>query len=134
MNPAEACDEPDPGRRATVLVTEDHALIRMEMCEYLRDAGFRVLEAADAEEALQVLRSSLEVAVLITDVRMPGECDGLGLAAIARERRPGIKVVIVSGDAADADARRLSDLFLRKPYNIGVLVEQVRALQGDSAP
>ena len=120
------------GSPPPVLVVEDDAIIRMEMCEFLRDAGFNVYEASDGGEALRVLGSSVHLVALITDVKMPGECDGLELAARARASRPDIKIVIVSGDAPDGAARQRSDVFLRKPYNIGRLVEHTRELTGFS--
>jgi DNA-binding NtrC family response regulator len=114
--------------RATVLIVEDEVLIRMLLSEALRSAGFEVIEAADADEALAVLHTSPCPDTLITDVKMPGQIDGLGLAQIVRRTQPQLKVIVTSGHAAADAATEIADAFVRKPYDLGGLVRQVRAL------
>jgi CheY-like chemotaxis protein len=118
----------DGGARVTVLIVEDEVLIRMLLSEALRSAGFEVIEAADADEALAVLHTSPCPDTLITDVKMPGRMDGLGLAEVVRRTRPQLKVIVTSGHAAADAAIEVADAFVRKPYDLGSLVGQVRAL------
>ncbi len=83
-------------RSAIILVVEDEVLIRMMMATELRAAGFAVLEAANADEALKVLRSSEPVDLMVTDIRMPGTMDGIRLAALVRGMWESIKIIIAS--------------------------------------
>ena len=74
----------------TVLVVEDDILLRLSIAAYLRDCGYRVIEAADADEAVVVLkRPDLEVDVLFSDVEMPGAMDGFGARPVDARERPG---------------------------------------------
>ena len=116
--------------RPTVLVVEDEILIRMMVSESLRHAGCEVVEAASADEALEVLSASTGPDVLITDVKMPGAVDGLELASRVRKAHPGLKVVITSGHAPARNADGLADAFLAKPFALEHLVGRVRALVG----
>src|SRR5690349_18176135 len=68
------------GTGKTVLVAEDEVLVRLDISDYLRAHGYNVIEANSAAEAIQVFKSDLEVAVVFTDVRMPGTTDGIDLA------------------------------------------------------
>jgi two-component system, response regulator PdtaR len=118
-------------RELTVLLVEDEVLTRLMLADELRSQGLQVLEASNADEALTVLHSSLPVHLLFTDIRMPGEMDGVALAKFAHARFPRIKSIIGSswqpesiGDFADA--------FLAKPCDLRELAEQVRRLLGES--
>lgn len=117
--------------RPTVLIVEDEVLIRLSIAEELRDQGLQVLEAADAEEALAVLASSLPVHVLFTDLRMPGRLDGVGLSRYAREHYPQIKLVLTSGQPLDEYARASADVFLAKPYDQREVVREIESLLGE---
>lgn len=89
----------------TVLVVEDDVLVRLVIAGYLRDCGYRVLEAASADEAVQLLqRGEAQVDVVLTDVEMPGEMDGFALAQWVRRERPDIEVVMAGTPARAADA------------------------------
>jgi DNA-binding NtrC family response regulator len=94
-----------------VLVVEDETLVRLVANDMLTDAGYRVLEARDGQEALAILEVHENIRVLFTDIRMPN-IDGLKLAEIAGERWPDIGVVITSGDTAAPKGAT----FLAKPY------------------
>lgn len=115
----------------TILVVEDEVLVRMVIADYLRECGYRVIEAATADEALSVIRSDEPVALVFTDVQMPGTMDGFALARWLRAERPGIHVIITSGieRAADkaADLCKQSPL-VGKPYHPQKVAEQIRAL------
>lgn len=101
-----------------VLVVEDEPIIRMNAVDMLEEAGFEVLEAANADAALTILEArSREIAALFTDIHMPGSMDGMALVTLVAERRPDIRPFVTSGhtiirDAEIADHGR----FLAKPY------------------
>jgi len=127
VTPAEAPNT-EPAAAGTLLVVEDEVLIRTLMCDFLRGEGFTVIEAADADEGQQVLRSAAPLALMITDVRMPGALDGIALARLARQIRPGLRLIVSSGHAAEPEALRAADLFMRKPYDLAHLARRIREL------
>ena len=86
-----------PEDRSTVLLVEDEPLIRLFVAELLEDAGFKVVEAANATEALVILEAGLPVNVLLTDVDMPTGCNGFELAHKIHECRPEAEILIMSG-------------------------------------
>ena len=82
----------DPANpKQVVLVVEDEALIRMHAAEMIRDLGFEVLEAANADQAISLLESNSEISVVFTDIQMPGSMDGLRLLAVVRDRWPPLR-------------------------------------------
>ncbi len=119
----------------TILVVEDEADVRMLVTEMMHDQGYRVLEAADGEAGLQLLRSPERVDLLVTDIGLPG-MDGRQLADAARERRPGLKVLFITGYAHSPTGGRDTALkpgmaMMLKPFALGTLVEKVgRMIQG----
>lgn len=98
----------------------------MMVLDSLEDSGLSVLEAQDAEEALGLLARHPEIGLLFTDVNMPGEMDGFGLAARAVNARPDLRLIMSSGREYFSNAS-LPDhgKFIAKPYNPGDLVELV---------
>ncbi len=103
-----------------MLVVEDEALIRLMLAAEFEDGGFKVHEAGSADEAVRLLEAGLQVAAVVTDVRMPGSMDGLGLAAWLADRRPSLRVVIISGYVTTSEAAGLNPAIaavLAKPYN-----------------
>ncbi len=98
----------------TVLLVEDDGLIRMTTAEILQDAGFVVVEAASAEEALTALQS-IHVDVLVTDINLPG-ASGRDLAARARTLRPSALVVFATGDPTSVKSEK-DAIILSKPYD-----------------
>jgi CheY-like chemotaxis protein len=103
--------------RPAILVVEDELLIRMCAASCLEQAGFDVIEAADGEEARDAFDARGDVALLFTDVDMPGTLDGLGLAHEIRRRRPGLPVIITTGKTTpDEDQMPSGGRFLAKPY------------------
>lgn len=115
-------------RIPVVLIVEDEILIRMLLSEALRQEGYAVIEAANADEAFLVLHATPNPDVLVTDVRMPGTVDGFQLAAFVRRTRPKLKVIITSGHAGPDGALGLADAFLPKPYELGAIVGRIRML------
>ena len=112
-----------------ILVVEDETFIRMDVVEMLRAAGFHVLEAINAYEAIQMLERNSGVRVIFTDIDMPGSMNGLKLAAAVRDRWPPVSIIATSGhfeiQAGDlpADAR-----FVPKPYQSEQIISAIRDL------
>ena len=110
-----------------VLIVEDEPLIRELAGVALSDAGFEILEAANAQEALDILNSRGDVGVLCTDVNMPGPFDGYALAKIVHEQWPLIKLVVTSARAMPGPMPDHGK-FVAKPYSLGVLAQTVAAV------
>ena len=91
-------------------------LIRFMTAELLRSAGYTVLEAGNAPEALSILRSST-VDLVLTDIRMPGSPDGVQLASLVRKLWPQIKIVILSAYSPQWPVSIVLDGFIGKPYD-----------------
>ena len=107
----------DQAEKTVVLLVEDEPLTRMDACGALEAAGFEVLDAGDAETALGLLLARRDIAVLFTDVQMPGAMNGLELARAVHALRPDVKIIVTSGglslrneDLPDAG------VFVPKPY------------------
>ncbi len=83
--------------QSTVLLVEDEPLIRLFISELLEEAGFKVVEAANATEALVILEAGLRVNVLLTDVDMPSGCNGFELAHRVHKSWPEAEILIMSG-------------------------------------
>jgi CheY-like chemotaxis protein len=112
-----------------VLVVEDEFLVRLTQVDILRDGGFRVLEAENADEAFETLKKRTEIRVVLTDVDMPGSLDGFEFARLVAQGWPEVGVLVISGKRApgrgDLPARAV---FTQKPIRSATLVEQVQAL------
>ena len=112
-----------------VLVVEDDWLLRLIAVEVVEDAGFVAVEAANADEAILVLESRADIAVIFTDVDMPGTMDGLKLSHAVRLRWPPIKIIIVSGKTRLSDADLPSETrFFSKPYSVPGMISELRSL------
>jgi two-component system, response regulator PdtaR len=98
-----------------VLVVDDEPLIRMDFAATIEDAGFRVYEAGNADDALALLESGADIKVIVTDVDMPGSMNGTEFAHYAHAFRP-LKIIVASGKTNGA-ARDLPPgaVFLAKP-------------------
>jgi len=117
----------------TILMVEDEPLVRFVGVLALSEAGYKVLEAANAEQALRVLDSGAAIDLLFTDVEMPGALDGKGLARCVHDQWPDIRIAITSGCGDHAkDARRLGGFFIAKPYAAEKLVELVQTERSTS--
>jgi len=110
-----------------VLVVEDEWLVREMAVEMLREAGFDVVEAATAEEAL--LRCNEEMAdVLFTDIRLPGKLTGWDVAEHCRARDPSVPVIYATGYTEGASRQVPGSVFFRKPYRADQVVQAIRDL------
>ena len=110
-----------------VLLVEDEPLVRMTAADGLEEAGFHVLEAANADVALKVLEArSDEVQVLFTDVDMPGSMDGMALAEQVHAKWPHILLLISSGYARPhPDEIPDHGHFVPKPYRAATVVGHI---------
>jgi CheY-like chemotaxis protein len=122
--------------RTTVLVVEDEPFVREPISEYLRDSGFRVLEADNATQAMAMIDAVaggevLPVDLVFSDVRMPGEIDGFDLAAWLGAHHPDLPVLLTSGYYG---ARNRAEPWLHgtplieKPYSQAQVLSRIRAL------
>jgi len=118
---------PHTGRtwRPTVLIAEDEVLVRAVVGEHLRDAGFDVIEASNAAEAVDVLQTGEPVDLVFTDIAMPGIMNGAMLARWVYLHRPNVRVVLSSGSAETARALPSERLFL-KPYDLDEVETYIR--------
>jgi CheY-like chemotaxis protein len=116
---------------AVVLIVEDEMMLRMFAVEMVEDAGYTPVEAVDADEAIALLESRSDIALMCTDVQMPGSMDGLGLAHTVHERWPSIKIIVVSGQlnpsSVDLPPR---SRFFGKPLQAGQMIAQMQSMIG----
>jgi CheY-like chemotaxis protein len=114
---------------AVVLVVEDEMLLRMRAVDMVEDAGFTSVEAVDADQAVAILESRSDIALLFTDIQMPGSMDGLKLAHAVHKRWPPIKIILVSGQLRLADLDIPADSrFFGKPLEAKVMIAQMRSM------
>ncbi|PZQ62885.1 MAG: hypothetical protein DI544_01445 [Sphingomonas taxi] len=119
----------DQATDKTILIVEDELFVRMIGADALEEAGYAVLEAGSADEALQVLEKADHVEVLFTDIRMPGSMDGLRLAEVVHERWPNIRILVTSGDVRPSPDDIPDDgRFLAKPYRFQSLSRELDTL------
>jgi CheY-like chemotaxis protein len=116
---------------AVILVVEDEMLLRMRAVDMVEDAGYTSVEAVDADEAVAILESRSDIALLLTDIQMPGSMDGLKLAHTVRERWPPIRIILVSGQLGLADLEIPADSrFFQKPIEAGEMIAQMQKMIG----
>ncbi len=116
---------------AVVLVVEDEMLLRMRAVDMVEDAGYTSVEAVDADEAVAILKSRSDIALLFTDIQMPGSMDGLRLAQTVHQRWPPIKIILVSGQVKLADGDLPGDSrFFGKPLQAKVMIAQMQHMIG----
>ena len=114
-----------------VLVVEDEMLLRMRAVDMVEDAGFIPVEAVDADEAVAILESRSDVALLFTDIQMPGSMDGLKLAHAVHARWPPIKIILVSGQLQLANIDIPADSrFFGKPLEAKEMIAEMRDMIG----
>jgi two-component system, cell cycle sensor histidine kinase and response regulator CckA len=121
--------KPRLGGCETILVVDDDRYVRAATSKLLRSLGYTVVESATAKEAVMILTSGTELALLVSDVVMP-DMDGCELVAAARTHRPELRVLLTSGYTDDAVARhgigQLDVPFLEKPFGVDALAQMVR--------
>lgn len=106
-----------------VLVVEDEILVRLTAAAGLEDAGFTVIEADDAAQAIEILNSRDGICAVFTDVNMPGSLDGVDLAQLVHDRWPDVRILVTTGGADLSGGLPDGAEFVPKPYH----AEQVAA-------
>jgi DNA-binding response OmpR family regulator len=118
-------------RKPSILIVEDEPMIRLALSDFLQECGFVVLGVGNAAEAITVIETNnFAIDVVLTDVRMPGEMDGFGLARWIRNHRPGLPVLITTGDKAKLEtAEDLCEKnpIIEKPHDFKIVLARVRA-------
>lgn len=113
--------------KPVVLIVEDEPIIRMSAAIMLEDAGFDVIEASDADQAIDVLQSRRDIRIVFSDIEMPGSMNGLKLIHAIRECWPPIVLILTSGRFAPLTHEMPANTtFLRKPYLEAALISAVR--------
>ena len=113
-------------RKMRLLVVEDEILIRMFVCDVLRDAGYDVVEAASGDEALDILKAGIPIDLVLSDVRMPGSTDGLALLEFVRKNLADLPVILTSGHlSSDIAIAQGAAQFLAKPFKIDDALKMV---------
>jgi CheY-like chemotaxis protein len=124
-------EEPAP----LILVVEDEPIVRLSIADYLRDVGYRVFEAGNAEEATAMLMAGEPIRVVFSDVGLPGEMGGLSLYVWIRSNFPEVQVILTS--AQPPVTTRLSApqpvVFIPKPYDGREVAEYISSLLGTAA-
>ncbi len=115
--------------RPLVLVVEDEPLLRLHAVSLIEDAGFDTVQAGSAAEAIALLESNASIKIVFTDIDLPGDMDGLLLAAAIRHRWPPVELVLTSGHikVGDADLPARGH-FLSKPYDGERLIHTLESL------
>jgi CheY-like chemotaxis protein len=116
-------------QKTVILVVEDEVIIRMGAVQMLEEAGFTVVEAHNAHDAVSIHEDRNDVCAIFTDIKKPGTIDGLRFVRIVRDRWPPIHLVVTSGLICPTD----DDLppggkFIRKPYDPGHVIATLREL------
>ena len=117
---------PAEAAQRVVLVVEDEVVLRMAVSAHLRDAGFVVIEAVDAEEAVELLRANHKIQLVFSDITMPGTMDGDQLADWISGRYPEIRILMTSGIT-----QRGQQPFLAKPYSFLELQRRIEKMLSD---
>jgi len=113
--------------QAVILIVEDEALVRLAAVGTLEDAGFRMIEAANGDEAIELLEADSNVQLLFTDINMPGAIDGLALARQVHARWPHIRIMVTSTRLA-APEMPAGSRYYQKPYSAAAVVKHAQEL------
>lgn len=114
----------------TILVVEPDVLMRMVISDYLRECGYKVIEATGSEEAMAILGSDAKVDAVFSELQLAGHMDGFGLAQWIRTHKPKIDVILTSGvqKAAEKAGDLCDDGPLDKPYHPDEVVRRLKVL------
>ena len=118
-----------PASARHILIADDEAMFRDAVVLSLQASGFKVFAAADGQEALAILKGNREIALLVSDIRMPG-MDGYALTEAGLELRPDLKVILMTGYAADPPKLVLDRQIgtFRKPFDTDLLCRRAAEL------
>jgi CheY-like chemotaxis protein len=113
-------------RRPVVLVVEDEPVLRMAAVDMITDAGFEVVEAADALQAIEILEQRMDIRIVFTDIDMPRGMDGIRLAATIRDRWPPIEIILTSGYTPPKPSQLPPrSVFFAKPYPVDQVIDEL---------
>jgi DNA-binding NtrC family response regulator len=116
---------------AVILIVEDEMMLRMRAADMVEDAGYAPVEAVDADGAVAILEARSDIALMMTDIQMPGSMDGLALAHAVHARWPSIKIIVVSGHLKQPNIDLPTDSrFFGKPLQAGEMIAQMRSMIG----
>ena len=114
-----------------VLVVEDEPLLRLHAVTLIEEAGFETCEAGSADEAIALLESETRIRIVFSDIDLPGDMDGLRMAAAIRDRWPPVELILTSGhvvvNSADLPER---GHFFSKPYDSAKLIDTLNSFGG----
>jgi CheY-like chemotaxis protein len=114
-----------------VLIVEDEMMLRMRAVDMVEDAGYTPIEAVDADEAVAILESRSDIALVFTDIQMPGSMDGLKLAHAVHDRWPPIRIILVSGQLKPTSIEIPADSrFFGKPFEARQMIAEIRNMIG----
>lgn len=121
--------------KATVLIVEDSAMIRMGAVDTVLSAGYEALEAGDADEAVRILDSRCDIDLVFTDVQMPGTMDGIALSHYIRDHWPPVNLIVASG-AANLKESMLPEgsRFFSKPYDDDAITDAIACMLLSDTP
>lgn len=114
----------------TAMVVEDDVILRTTIAHYLEDTGLEVVEAGTGDEALKKFKNDPAVDLLVTDVLMPGDVDGLKLAHHVTEHWPGTHIIVASAINVPLGKVPAQAVFLSKPYRFVDVDRAVKRLCG----
>jgi two-component system, response regulator PdtaR len=113
--------------KPVVLVVEDEPLVLADAVSIIEDAGYQVIEAQNADEAIAILHARSDIRLVFTDIEMPGSMDGLKLARVVREKWPPVELIVTSGRRIlGAEEMPARGTFLGKPYTAKQVVDAVK--------
>jgi CheY-like chemotaxis protein len=121
--PSESGEDPEH----TIMIVEDELLLRLDLANQLHSAGFEIIEVQSGDEAVKILATNIDVDLILTDIRMPGQVDGLGLVSFVKRQERRIKVILLSA-YVEADSDSPADASFAKPVRIEVLLAKIRQL------
>ena len=122
-----AMSQPAAETRPVVLIVEDEPLLRMMAADLVEEAGFTAVEAYNADEAITILEARRDIAIVFTDIDMPGSMDGARLAAAVRDRWPPIHIIATSGHVMARNLRLpAGTVFFSKPYRAQDIIAHLR--------
>jgi DNA-binding NtrC family response regulator len=117
-------------RRTRVLIVEDDVVIRWQAAEYLRDAGYHVIEAANVNEGIVVFSSGTQVDIVFSDINLAGELTGHALARWLSKFYPEVPMLLTSGDqnASASISAGGTRSFVAKPYDLAEVDRRIKQL------
>jgi CheY-like chemotaxis protein len=115
-----------------VLVVEDEFLLRCSVTDYLREAGYTVVETASGEDAIAFCKSNMSIDIVFTDISLIGSASGWDVGECYRAGRPDVSLIYTSGKSIDHERRVPGSAFIPKPYQYNEVVDACQRLHTKS--